>query len=76
MAVTARLDLTGMKCPGPIVRLNTEFRPLTAGDECCIVADDPAFEPDLRAWCRRTGHELVSLGTVDGVTEAVVRVVR
>ena len=71
-----RVDVTGMKCPGPIVRLNTEFRPLAAGDERCIVADDPAFEPDLKAWCRRTGHELVSLETIDGVTEAVVRVVR
>ena len=26
-----RVDLRGMRCPGPIVRLNTEFRQLATG---------------------------------------------
>jgi TusA-related sulfurtransferase len=30
------------------------------GDKIVILADDPAVEPDLAAWCRMRGHELIS----------------
>ena len=39
-----RVDLRGMRCPGPIVRLNTEFRQLATGTEVEVVASDPVFE--------------------------------
>lgn len=55
------LDLTGMRCPAPIVRLNSAVKALQAGDVLRVLASDPAFEMDARAWCRRTGHELLSL---------------
>jgi len=56
--------------------MNGEVRDVPAGEDLHVIADDPAFPPDVKAWCRRTGHELVSLETIDGVTQAVVRVVR
>ena len=55
------LDLRGLKCPTPIVRLNEEFRRLDAGAELLATASDRAFELDVQAWCRRTGNELLSL---------------
>ena len=63
--VTA-LDCTGLRCPMPIVKLGLAIRPLTAGARVEVRADDPAFEPDLRAWARQTGHAIVALdpGTV------------
>ena len=67
-------DLTGIRCPMPIVRLNRIVADLTDGEEFAVTADDPAFELDLPAWCRRTGHEVVSIETVAGVTRASVRV--
>ena len=54
------VDLRGLKCPTPIVRLNEEFRALDAGAELLAVASDRAFELDVQAWCRRTGHHLLS----------------
>jgi len=38
-----------------------------------VLADDPAFKPDVEAWARKTGHELVSFQLFDGVAEAVIR---
>ncbi len=55
------VDLRGLKCPTPIVKLNEEFRALDAGAELIAVASDRAFELDVQAWCRRTGHELLAL---------------
>ncbi len=76
MAESRRVDTRGLKCPVPVVRMNGEVRDVPAGEDLHVIADDPAFPPDVKAWCRRTGHELVSLETIDGVTEAVVRIVR
>jgi tRNA 2-thiouridine synthesizing protein A len=67
------LDLTGLKCPGPIVALNTEIRQITGGDELEALSDDPAFELDVKAWCRRTGHELMSVHALNGVFRSRIR---
>lgn len=56
-----QLDLVGLRCPTPIVKLNTEMRGMVAGEEVLAIASDPAFGPDVQAWCRRTGHTLVSV---------------
>lgn len=55
------LDARGMKCPMPIINLSAALRPLPVGSEIRILADDRGFPPDLRAWCAKTGHQLVSL---------------
>lgn len=70
---TRQIDLKGMRCPGPIVRMNSEFRRLIAGEVVEVVADDPVFELDVKVWCKRTGHTLVRLdNTPCGIT-AVIR---
>ena len=66
-------DLTGIRCPLPIVKLNQIIADAAPGDVLLVAADDPAFAPDVRAWCRRTGHELIELDQQDGVTSARLR---
>ncbi len=63
MVNPAYLDLRGVRCPLPIVRLNSSIKLVAAGEELAFVADDPAFPLDVQAWARRTGHELVALDT-------------
>jgi len=60
------LDCTGLRCPMPIVKLGLAIRQLPSGARIEVRADDPAFEPDLRAWARQTGHLLLAFepGTV------------
>ena len=66
-------DMTGIRCPMPIVQLSQLITTVSAGGELIVAADDPAFAPDIKAWCRRTGHELVALEERDGVTRAHLR---
>lgn len=67
------IDLRGMKCPAPIGALNNEARQMAAGELFEAVADDPAFELDVKAWCRRKGCELLTLEASPQETRAVVR---
>lgn len=71
-----QLDCRGMRCPMPIVKLSVAIKGLDAGTELTVTADDPAFKPDVEAWARKTGNDIVSLEVVDGVIHAVVRKVK
>lgn len=55
------LDARGLKCPVPIIRLSSALKTIPVGDELRVLADDRGFPPDVRAWCDKVGHELVSL---------------
>ncbi len=70
----ACVDARGLQCPGPIIRLSQQIEKLQPGDELEIVASDPGFAADLPAWCKRTGHEMLSLGRRDGDLVGRVRV--
>ena len=53
------LDCLGLKCPQPIIELARRIGEVDVGELVELRADDPAAEPDLAAWCRMRGQELV-----------------
>lgn len=53
------LDCLGWKCPRPIIELARHISAVNPGDLVEIRADDPAAAPDIAAWCRMRGHQLV-----------------
>ena len=53
------VDCLGQKCPQPIIELARKIGQVEVGELVELLADDPAAEPDLAAWCRMRGHELV-----------------
>jgi len=67
------LDARGKSCPMPIVLLAKALRDASTGTRLVVQADDRAFPEDVRAWCKKTGHELVSLDNKPGYYEAVIR---
>jgi len=72
MSETRTIDLKGLQCPSPIVRLNDEINEFDQGDDFFAVADDRAFEMDIAAWCELTGNELLSLDlSADSITAHV-----
>lgn len=58
---TIKLDCKNLMCPRPIVELSKAIQAMKIGDILEMEATDPAFEPDLRAWAKQTGNELLSL---------------
>jgi len=55
-----RLDLTGLKCPLPVLRTNKALRALEPGAVIEVTADDPATAQDFPAYCDTAGHRLLA----------------
>ena len=68
------VDARNMACPGPITRLVKAYRKAKNGDIIEVLASDPGFKPDVEAWCKRTGNELVELTEENGIIKAVIKV--
>ncbi|MBT9172369.1 MAG: Coenzyme A disulfide reductase [Syntrophomonadaceae bacterium] len=59
---TVLLNACGLSCPGPIVEVNKKMSQLKSGDVLEVLASDPGFANDIKAWCAKTGHTLLSTG--------------
>lgn len=55
------LDLKGLLCPMPVVKLQLAIKKLTAGAVVEGIATDPGVMADIPAWAKTSGNELVSI---------------
>jgi tRNA 2-thiouridine synthesizing protein A len=67
------LDCTGLQCPLPVIKTSQAIRALGVGDVLELLATDPGVEPDMNAWTRRTGNELLGITQDDGVFHVLIR---
>ena len=61
------LDLTGLKCPLPLIKLRLALKDMTAGEVIVITADDPTTEHDFTVYCRKQNIPFEILSKQDGV---------
>jgi tRNA 2-thiouridine synthesizing protein A len=55
------LDLKGLLCPMPVVKLSMAVKKMQAGQTIEGIATDPGVMADIPAWARTTGNELLSI---------------
>lgn len=67
MTATTTLDAKGLNCPLPILKAKKAMSTIEVGDILAIEATDPGAVKDFEAFCRQTGHELLSQEEVQGV---------
>ncbi|MCF7521648.1 sulfurtransferase TusA family protein [Neisseria sp. ZJ106] len=67
------LDLTGLKCPLPILRAKKALAQMQTGEVLTVQATDAGAPDDFAAFCRQTGHELLESRTENDVFILVVR---
>ncbi len=67
------LDCRGMLCPIPIVKLSKAVKELRAGQTIRMDATDPGSMPDVEAWGRQTGHEILSASQAEKVFSFLIR---
>ena len=53
------IDALGRKCPIPIIMLAERIREVPIGEIIAVLADDPAAENDVPAWCLMKSHDHV-----------------
>ena len=54
-----RLDLSGLKCPLPVLRSSKRLRAMAPGEELDVVCTDPMSAIDIPNMVRELGDELV-----------------
>jgi tRNA 2-thiouridine synthesizing protein A len=53
------LDCRGLLCPMPVIRTNNAIKAMQVGQVLEMLATDPGSGPDIKAWAKQTGHELL-----------------
>ncbi|MCH9718304.1 MAG: sulfurtransferase TusA family protein [Actinomycetia bacterium] len=67
------VDSRGKLCPVPVIELARAARSLGNG-VIAVLADDPAAETDIPAWCRMRQVELICMEQQHDTTRYLVRV--
>lgn len=67
------LDLKGLLCPMPIVKIAKAIKDIQIGETIEAFATDPGVMADIPAWARSSGNELVTLEKLDKQFHFVVR---
>ena len=60
------LDCSGMLCPIPVVKTAKAIKQIEVGQVLQMIATDPGAPPDMEAWSRQTGHEMLESTEEDG----------
>lgn len=70
------VDARGALCPMPIVRLQKAVKDLPVGALIELLATDPGSDPDVKAWGRETGNEIVEATREGNAFRFLIRRVR
>lgn len=74
--VTQKLDLKGLVCPIPIVKVSQAIKQAQVGEVIEAYATDPGVLGDIPAWCKTSGNEMVAMERVDKGFRFLVRRVK
>jgi tRNA 2-thiouridine synthesizing protein A len=67
------LDCKGLLCPMPVIKIAKAIKTIAVGQVLEMQATDPGSRPDMEAWTKQTGHELVASHEGNGVFTFYVR---
>lgn len=67
------LDCRGLLCPMPIIEVSKALKGMEVGQILEMLATDPGSKPDMEAWARQTGHELLDVREEGGLLKFYVR---
>jgi len=67
MEFTKELDARGLNCPLPILRCKKSLAEIEAGEILKVVATDPGSVKDFQAFCKQTGHQMLSFEELETV---------
>jgi tRNA 2-thiouridine synthesizing protein A len=60
------IDALGRKCPIPIIMLAERIREVPVGHVVAVLADDPAAQTDVPAWCGLKSQEFIEATSLPG----------
>ena len=73
VAIAQTLDCRGLVCPLPVIKLSKALKSIAKGAVVEMLATDPGSVPDLQAFQKLTGHEVLDQSQSEGVFRFLVR---
>ncbi len=64
--VTKKLNVRGLNCPQPILRMRASLKEMKYGEVLQVIATDPGSVRDIETFCNQTDNTLLSLSKVAG----------
>ncbi|MUN29894.1 sulfurtransferase TusA family protein [Sulfuracidifex metallicus] len=74
--IAKTLDAKGLYCPGPVLETAKAVKQINIGEVLEVLATDPAAKPDIEAWARRTGNQILDIKQEGGITRILVKRVK
>jgi tRNA 2-thiouridine synthesizing protein A len=71
--VDRTLDCRGLLCPMPALKTSMAIKSMQVGQLLEVLATDLGAKPDMLAWSKRTGYELVRMEEAAGVLKFYIR---
>lgn len=68
-----KLDACGLCCPGPLMQVKACMDDMKEGQTLKVTASDQGFYEDIKAWCKRTNNELITLEKDGGIISACIK---
>ncbi len=73
MSERHKIDARGAFCPGPLMELIAKLKLIEIGDEIEVWSTDKGTAADVPEWCKKVGHDCVSVDQEDDHWRVVVR---
>jgi len=73
LVVDLTVDVTGQKCPMPVLLTSQAAKRLEPGQVLLIEATDPGSQRDIPSWANDTGNALLESTHRDGVFRYLIR---
>ena len=67
------MDLKGLKCPQPVLKVAIKAKTIGAGTTVEVHADCDSFPQDIEKWCNDSGKVLVSCVDNGGTFVATIQ---
>jgi tRNA 2-thiouridine synthesizing protein A len=73
ISVSKVLDLKGLPCPMPVVKISQEIGSVKVGEVIEVHTTDPGSLSDFPAWAKTTGNEVLETSQGDGEIKIFVK---
>jgi tRNA 2-thiouridine synthesizing protein A len=72
----ATLDVRGLFCPIPIVKLTQEVKKHPTGTVIEVLATDPGTLADIPAWAKSSGNEVLETKKEENVIKFLIKKIK
>ena len=73
MTVDLEIDVVGLRCPLPVLKLKKRIEPLQPGSVVKLLTSDPTTVKDVPAYCELAGHLILSIAHNSSPYEFIIR---